>query len=289
MNSRTADVRVCFCCGGKLRKFGRYGTYSYVRCGRCLTIQLNPLPTKKSLSEAYIDEYHSVGQLPSDPEECKIQLASYYERLVEILTNHHIAGKILDYGSGWGWLTKSLIDKGFDAQGVELSDEMSEYSLRRGLPIVKGDIFDLTGSAWLSCIVLNAVFEHLVDHEAWLSKAHELLANDGLVISLQPTANLANFLNQCFIPGNIIVKLPFVGKIFMAPWHTAIFSPQGMISLMYKSGFELIKILPGPKGCKVGFFGIVKGIIHSLFDFCEKAMGPCFPLLSSHIFIFKKK
>src|SRR6185369_16231610 len=102
----------------------------------------------------------------------------------QALADHHVDGPIVDYGAGWGFLIEMLIENGFNARGVELSQEEVTYAQKRGLPIQKGDLRalqELEGT--VSAITLLAVFEHLVNHAAVLSAAHRLLKDGGLFVT----------------------------------------------------------------------------------------------------------
>lgn len=135
---------------------------------------------------------------------------------------------MLDYGSGWGGFTEMLCFNGFEAQGVELSQEMVEYPQKRGLPIQQGDITTEKGSPLYGAIVLRTVFENLVEHDDWISQASRLPKCGGLFVTLQPTVQFANFMGRIVRMGNLSARLPALLQVSCPPWHTVLFSLRGM-------------------------------------------------------------
>ena len=52
-----------------------------------------------------------------------------------VLADYRVNGMVVDYGAGWGYLVNAMIEQGFDARGVEISQDQVAYAQQRGLPI----------------------------------------------------------------------------------------------------------------------------------------------------------
>ena len=148
-----------------------------------------------------------------------------------MLKRYDAKGLVVDYGAGWGGLCELHIEEGFYVQGVEPSDTMAAHCRRKDLPVQHGDLSTLQDKeAQIGAFALNAVFEHLVAHDAWLRYVHRLLAPHGLFITLQPTAPFSDLLGRVVRLGNVRAPLPALRQFFFAAlaqsflfarWHEA--------------------------------------------------------------------
>jgi len=284
---RTLGATSCVACGGVLTPFGSRLNYSYHRCVRCRTLQLVPMPDKAELDDAYKNAYASVGHIDPDPETWTAITRPRRQAVLDVLEDHAVKGKVLDYGAGWGGLCELLAANGFEYQGVELSEEMVEYCRKRGLSVLHGDIARVRETDF-AALVMICVFEHLIDHEEWLGHARRLLRPRGLFVSLQPTALFAGFMGQILRLGCKKLPLPALDRTFRPPWHTVLFSLRGMSILAARHGFELLEIRPAPQGVASGFTGIAQKILQAVNRLGWPILGLRWPLVIGHIFVFRK-
>jgi 2-polyprenyl-3-methyl-5-hydroxy-6-metoxy-1,4-benzoquinol methylase len=113
---------------------------------------------------------------------------SIVERLVQ--DDSHI----LDLGCGSGNLIKALIEKGHNAQGIDVSEVCIRSAKKKLEPlnaedcIRQADISEFTSDTVFDCIVMDSVVEHMVPDtvEEVLAKCHSLLKTNGYIIILTP-------------------------------------------------------------------------------------------------------
>jgi len=277
----------CVACGGRLALFGHRSDYEYHRCLVCRTIQLVPMPDKTELAKAYENRYAAADHYNSRPVECVRSAQTYYQALIDTLNKYRVDGPVLDYGSGWGGLCKLLIDTGFECRGIDMSEQMVNYCRQQALPVEHGDITSLEENGF-SALVLCTVFEHLVDHHEWMAQANRVLRQDGLLVTLQPTARFAGFVGRLARIGTKRVELPHVHRTFCPPWHTAFFSVEGIRTLAPRHGFELIEVRPAPQGRERGLIGLSQLCLETLNKAGWRVAGQRWPLLTSHIFVLRK-
>ena len=283
------DSARCVACGGTLTLFGPRLQYEYHRCVQCGTIQLYPLPSAAELARAYSAEYATAGHYEADADRCRMSARTYYQNIAGVLKRYDTKGLVVDYGAGWGGLCELLIAEGFYVQGVEPSDTMAAHCRKKGLPVQHGDLSVLHDKeGQIGTFALNTVFEHLVAHDAWLSFVHRLLAPHGLFVTLQPTAPFADLLGRVVRFGNVCAPLPALHQFFCPPWHTVFFSLDGMKHLMAKHGFELLDIRPAPQGRMGGMLGLAQVVLETINRVGWTLMGRSWPLLTAHIFVFRK-
>ncbi|HEO72179.1 MAG TPA: hypothetical protein ENN80_13035, partial [Candidatus Hydrogenedentes bacterium] len=145
----------CIAChGSDLVLFGPRAGYTYYECTACRTIQLVPLPTNAELDDAYRKDYAAARHISPDPDRIRIMVRNHYQAIVDALRAHPVTGKVLDYGAGWGGLCELLVENGYDAEAVELSDEMAAYGQRRGLPVMHGSMKDLAGKRYAALVMV---------------------------------------------------------------------------------------------------------------------------------------
>jgi SAM-dependent methyltransferase len=281
------SIMPCIACGGTLSLFGRRSDYEYFRCLSCGTIQLNPLPDKVVLEKAYTAEYAGAGHYEPNPDVCYRSARSYYQSILKTLQDYGVKGLVLDYGAGWGGLVELLVKNGFNCQGVEISRDMVSYCQKRGLKVESGDITTLAGKSF-DALVLCTVFEHLVGHEDFLTRANQLLREEGLLFTLQPTAPFANLAGRIFRLGDRNAQLPGLIQVFCPPWHTVFFSFDGMQRLMSRHGFELIEIRPAPQGRWGGLMTVLQRFLESINRVGWAFFKRRWPLVIAHIFVFRK-
>lgn len=286
-----AQDRVCFVCAGELKLFGPYSRYAYYRCEKCGTLQLWPLPDEQELARAYETQYVAAAQSQefTDPETWRKVSKTYCASLIQVLKDYHVVGPVVDYGAGWGIFVELLNQNGFDARGLEISQEELAYAQGRGLPVQKGDLQSLQGAdGGLSAITLLAVFEHLVNHDAVLRSANRLLKPGGLFVTLHPTASFYNLVGNLARFGNKRKPVPDLWGSFTAPWHTALLSIEATEQLISRYGFRLLEIRPSPQGRLGGLLGLVQRALEFVNKIGWALLGKRWPLVTTHIFVFEK-
>ena len=281
------DTGKCVVCAAGLTPFGRRQGYNYHNCPSCGTLQLVPLPSREELDEAYTEQYATAQHIDDDPELHRIAFAPYHKALMGILRQYGITGRVLDYGAGWGFLCQMLNDNGFTCEGLDLSEKMVEHAQEQRLPVRFGDIEEAEDNRY-AALVLCTVFEHLVDHEAWLGHAGRVLQEGGLFVSSQPTARFGYFVGTLIRLGRSGIPLPALHHIFCPPWHTVLFSLAGMQQIAERNGFTLLEIRVAPQGRAVGITGILQRILGAINWLGTSVMGVNWPLLTGHIFVFRK-
>ena len=141
-------------------------------------------------------------------------------------------GLVLDLGCGRGEFLELLQEKGIEATGIDINDEMVEICRDKGLNCLKGDLLEKLAEyedATLGGIFSSQVVEHLPP--PYLSKMVELayfkLASPAPLIleTINPTSVFS------------LVQIYILDLSHKKPIH-----PQALKFLMESSGFERIKV-----------------------------------------------
>jgi len=110
------------------------------------------------------------------------------------------AVRVLDFGMGWGeWLLMARAF-GFEATGVELSEERVHHARSIGLRAFT-DLGPLAGEKF-DVINLEQVMEHLPDPGGILQGLRDLLADGGILRIAVPdsTAEIEQLRSRCYVP-----------------------------------------------------------------------------------------
>lgn len=272
--------------------FGPKQGHVYLRCRECGTLQLDPIPDAAAMQAAYAGDYAASGHCQAAPEVRNRAAQPQFQGILDALHAHldgpSEAWRVLDYGPGWGGLLAALRAEGVAAEGAELSEAMIAHCRAQGFPVHACDLSDLEGEARYDAILMSSVFEHLTDHAAWLHAAQRLLKPGGLVVSLQPTAHFATLLATLTHLGSRRRELPTLHQVFWPPWHTVLFSRQGMTALVERHGFAGEAIYPAPIQREGGFTGLLQRGLAATNHLAHPLFGNAWPLWVGHVFVLRK-
>lgn len=250
------DCRICKNSVGnkifsvKEMMLGTREKFTYFLCNQCGCLQIeNPLDDltpfypknyysfrsstrKMSLFKRHFTKYRDIYAIETK----SVFLGGLFNLLkpahsfMNILGHTHInrQSKILDVGSGSGTRLLPLVNAGYDIVGM---DPYIDADIHNGsLTILKKDIFQIEGQ-W-DLIMLNHVFEHIVNPEPFLKKIHELLSNNGTCLIRIPV-----------IPSYAWEKYGVNWYQIDAPRHVFIHSLKSMQMVMKETGFSIEKVI----------------------------------------------
>ncbi len=97
--------------------------------------------------------------------------------------------RILEVGSGFGYLTYALAQRGYDIKGLEISSVAVEEATRRyGNLFICGDVFEFSQKSGpvYDVIIFTEVIEHVPTPKAFLSAINAMLSPGGKIIITTP-------------------------------------------------------------------------------------------------------
>jgi SAM-dependent methyltransferase len=245
----TEPQLTCAICGGtahlKCREhpgFQEPTTYAIFECTRCKTSFANPT---KIEPEVYESIYRQVDLIPGyfryawyadvvtkvrDPLRLLADRESSYWAIRQVLLESEDRDRIrvLDVGSGLGYLTYALNRAGWNTRGIDISEPAVRAANQRfGNYFTVGDAAEyssLTDDRF-DFIVVSELIEHLPDPVSFLDRLGQLLSDRGKIVITTPNRSV-------FSP--------------QALWHTEIppvhlwwFSEESMRSLASARGYRL--------------------------------------------------
>ncbi|MCU0871349.1 MAG: class I SAM-dependent methyltransferase [Pirellulaceae bacterium] len=214
--------------------------FSVVKCRHCGLQYVNPRPRAADMARFYPQDfvsYQFVLAAPGAPLRetvvAAITRSSARQRL-KVLARATRLGprtRVLDIGCGKGVFLNVLKEAhGCDVTGVDFDGEAVRYCREQlGIRAIHGGVADLAMLApEFDVITLWHFLEHEFDPLAALSAAHRLLGERGRLIVEVPNVESAE--NAVFGRRSYLYDLPR---------HLYHFSPQTLVALLDRAGFEL--------------------------------------------------
>lgn len=211
--------------------------HKVVKCSNCHHIQLFPFPRTIS------DEIYYNNDQPTKNIKFSFSIKNIENRssvdltrrinLIKKFTPKN--GKILEIGSGHGFLLKKLQELKFSVTGIEVSNDRRIIS-KKVAPDVQVFDMDVNGNLpnieKLDSIVMFHVLEHIIDPISFLKKAIKLLSKNGKIIVEVPN------INDFQLEHN-----EYYRNWYWQRAHLHYFSPKILKNVFLESGINNVKIL----------------------------------------------
>lgn len=192
--------RSCNLCGSgsPVHLFSKDG-FDLVRCRQCELVYVANPPSGDELQKLYSFESGYQKELVEDP----ISTAFHHDeatRNLALLQGHARSGRLLDVGCSTGLFLSAARKAGWQARGVEYSEDSSRVAREvYGLDVVTGALEPgMFEPGSFDVVTFWDVIEHVPDPAHTLGVAAELLAPGGLMVlktpnvdGLYPKASLA--------------------------------------------------------------------------------------------------
>jgi 2-polyprenyl-3-methyl-5-hydroxy-6-metoxy-1,4-benzoquinol methylase len=163
-----------------------------------------------------------------------------YERSFKVFSRQFVPTdrrlRILDIGCGTGLNAHHLAAQGHSVVGLDLSPVAIEQFRAKGFEGIVCDVADgvplMDGS--FDLVFTSEVIEHVADTAMFLSEAHRLLKDDGVLILTTP--------NSTFWPIRILSLLGYAPSDYEHPGHVRFFSRKTLRAAIESAGFAIEKI-----------------------------------------------
>lgn len=179
--------------------------YEIYRCSQCGVGYAEP---RREDDEIYEQIYRQSARVPGyrryqryarmvdrsrTPLEDLARSEDVYWGVVEALRKNQRSRKILEVGSGLGYLTAALARAGYDIRGVDVSQVAVEAATRRFGPLfIQSDLFEFAAAnaGAYDAVIACELLEHLVDPARFLEAAIRLLGPSGELVLTTPNRSL---------------------------------------------------------------------------------------------------
>ena len=231
-----SSVIPCPLCNSNSEPAFEAGGYKMYRCTSCRTAFVRPMPDAATLQRFY-DDFHKSAEAGGWYDDVEERMRDDFPAKVARILGSGGAkpGRLLDVGCGKGFFVKQCIDRGIDAQGVDLSQSGVTYAREvLKVPATQGALHDLKQSLGkFDVVTFWATIEHLSDPVGMLRDIFDVLQPGGRLFC--DTGIGDDWLDRL---------LPGVAQWYDPPQHLFVFSRAGMIQAMRAAGLEVCRIDP---------------------------------------------
>ena len=161
--------------------------WTVIDCSPCGFRHVVPLPTEEELREVYEHEYYT-SEKPLYLERVREDLAWWHELYDERFGAFESlktspGRRLLDVGSGPGFLLEFGKDRGWDVLGIEPSRTAAAHARELGVEVIEAFLDDSLAKELepFDTIHLSEVLEHLPDPAAMVARCRELLVPGGVL------------------------------------------------------------------------------------------------------------
>jgi 2-polyprenyl-3-methyl-5-hydroxy-6-metoxy-1,4-benzoquinol methylase len=262
----------CNLCGSNDRKpFCPENGKGLVQCQDCGLVYVSPRPDPNELYALYGETYFhnsdsgTVGYTDYLKDENHIR-QTFQGRLnwLEKFIQH---GKLLDVGCAAGFFLDEAHKRGWQVQGLDVSNFAVEYTSKRfGFDVRHGSLLDLDyPKNTYDLITLWDVIEHVPDPKAYIQRVAELLRSGGVISLATPDVDS--------IPAKLTGKR-WVGYK-LSEEHVYYFAVKTLTRMLNEAGFDVIDTRHVGKYVTLRLFldrlGMYSPILAKIGEFVERA------------------
>jgi 2-polyprenyl-3-methyl-5-hydroxy-6-metoxy-1,4-benzoquinol methylase len=201
------------------------GHWSLWRCSACGTAYLDPAPTRETIGRAYRSYYTHDGLGHEE-------VSRLGGLLFATLPARPPAIRLLDVGSGSGFLVLRARQLGWDAEGLEPDQAAVQAARSHGVPITQGTVESHEPRGY-DVITMNHVIEHMHEPVDALRACRRALRPDGSLWLATP--NIGSL-------GHRVLRTAWYG--LDPPRHLAVFSEPGLAAALAAAGFGRVEWRP---------------------------------------------
>ena len=236
---RSAFIKIdCPACGNPEpeNRFDKMG-FSYVQCGQCETLFVNPRPAYHDLMKIYVDSpstkfWVNDFFLPT----AEVRREKIFKPRAQFITNRFSEIKykrMADIGAGFGLFLEEMkaLWPTSDIVAVEPSIDMAKICRDKGLPVLETTLENVDPMERFDLMTAFELFEHLHDPLPFIEKVYNLLNPGGYL-----------FITTLNALGFDIQILWERAKSVFPPQHLNFFNPHSMATLLIRKGFEIVEI-----------------------------------------------
>lgn len=210
--------------------------FQVVRCSRCRHVYVNPQLDPEAVAliydHSYWDELQpSVGS-PSLQERLAFDYQNALAKLQRDILPWKTNGRFLDVGCSNGALVKRAMEIGFEAVGLEVSDDVADVGRKVfGVDVRAGTVLTVgLPQASFDVVTMYDVVEHMFSPRADLNGVHGLLRPGGIVVIETVNTDSLNF-QEYGLDWTYVMPVE----------HVHYFSEANLIKVLEGIGFNVVE------------------------------------------------
>lgn len=226
------------------RPFLEKGPLQIFRCGRC-ELGYQPRFVANPVEYYLNADYYSAWWQSRDRDErgvlrVKEKTSGWVLDQIEKRFPRAAGASLLEIGCAFGYFLRSAQKRGYDAQGIEIS-EAGEEARRLGHRVFNETLESYEPGRTFDVVVLIDVFEHFADPESALEKIRRLLKPGGVLAMIIP--DFGSTACRLLGPAWLHYKLE----------HLFYYTKKSLRSLLEKHGFDALELKTAKKGTSLAY------------------------------------
>lgn len=153
----------------------------------------------------------------------------------------HDVNNFLDIGCGEGYMLLEAVSKGWNAYGVDITDNRITESINSRISFVNSDLLSAKFlDDFFDCIYMDSVLEHVLNPKEHILEVKRILKRGGVAYIGVPNEDSLQYDIKKFL--NIITghkKYSPKTKPFLSPYHVSGFNKYSLSFLIKKSGLKI--------------------------------------------------
>lgn len=225
----------CIICGDTNRSLLiQKNGWSVFRCDNCSLGFLDPRPKQSELNRLYRSSYfhghYGHGLRASSPEFTR-RISQEYHR-IKFFKPCKKQGLVVDVGCGLGYFLYACRLRGYEVQGVDVSEDAAHYvNSELKIAVEVGPLGEISiESASVDVITMWHFLEHTVSPPDYLVKSSEWLKPDGILVIDVPNYE-----------GIDARRAGDTWSDWDLPYHLYHFTPNTLNIMLLKHGFKVIR------------------------------------------------
>lgn len=229
-----------FCGSHKIFKYHEADNGSQIfKCGNCKIQFMNPQYTAEYLADYYSTYIRDESKIEDE----LIKAQTYCLSLVENYLPEK--GKLLEIGSGNGYLLRAAKERGWRPTGHEIDCESAQkVSEKIGMEILCGDFTELEINEKFEAVMMLHVLEHFKDPVSHLKKINSVIKKGGILFIALPNIQSRSGLVK-FALEKLKIKRKNVAAYYDTDHHLWYYTPFTIRKFLEKNGFEILRIYSG--------------------------------------------
>lgn len=230
----------CDLCGENIsKKLCDLGMTTLFQCEECGLMYRHPIPTKEELKNYYSAGYYQEYGFREYAQRKHHIIKYRFEPILNFFKTEALKGenklnlKILDLGCALGFFIELVKKQGWEAKGVEFSEDAAQYAKKElGLEVYTGSIEEVGfPSASFDVVTMLDVLEHVVSPNKILKEVNRILKREGLILATVPNVSGAEARGTKGLTNYLFAE----GHLFNFPHQT-------LKRLFNINGFKIIKV-----------------------------------------------
>jgi len=214
--------------------WGSKNNHTLVRCNSCGLIFVSPMP--EETATFYNEVYFAGGgeccgyiNYDRDKEPMRRSFESYLDHMESALGRK---GRLLDVGCATGYFIDIARSRGWEVEGIDISEHAIEKGRAKGLTVQAGTLDNINfPEKSFDAITLLDVVEHLRDPKSSIIEARRLLTEGGIVVVATPDA------------GSLVARtLKSNWHLVVPPEHLVFFNRENLGNLLIQTGFSPVLV-----------------------------------------------